>query len=97
MAMIAVSCQKDLRMPLRSHPALVAFIAMSSFGLALSPAAHADDMKKPEATSKDSMSKNTMKKDTMAKDSIAKGSMAKDSMSKDAMKKDAAAPDGMKK
>jgi pentapeptide MXKDX repeat protein len=63
--------------------------AVLTLGLALAPAAFAQDkMGKDDGMKKDTMSKDSMKKDTMSKDG-----MKKDSMSKDGMKKD----DGMKK
>jgi len=59
--------------------------ALTSLGLALAPAALAQDkMGKDDGMKKDTMSKDTMKKDTMKKD---------DGMKKDSMKKD----DTMKK
>jgi pentapeptide MXKDX repeat protein len=54
------------------HTALILSAATLSFGLALVPAAFADD---------------TMSKDTMSKDSMSKDSMPKDSMKKDDVKK----------
>ena len=60
-----------------------------SLGLALAPAAFAQDkMSKDDGMKKDTMSKDGMKKDTMSHDG-----MKKDTMSKDGMKKD----DGMMK
>jgi pentapeptide MXKDX repeat protein len=56
-------------------------------GIALAPAAFAEDMKK-DSMSKDSMSHDSMAKDAMKKDSTAKDTMTKDGMSKDSMSKD---------
>jgi pentapeptide MXKDX repeat protein len=70
------------------HTALILSAATLSFGLALAPAAFADDTMKKETMSKDSMSKDSMKKDSMSKDSMSEDTMSKDSMSKDSMKKD---------
>jgi pentapeptide MXKDX repeat protein len=68
--------------------ALILSAATLSFGLALAPAAFADDAMKKDTMSKDSMSKDSMKKDSMSKDSMSKDTMTKDSMSKDSIKKD---------
>jgi pentapeptide MXKDX repeat protein len=68
--------------------AVILSAATLSFGLALAPAAFADDTMKKDTMSKDSMSKDAMKKDSMSKDSMSKDTMSKDSMSKDSMKKD---------
>jgi pentapeptide MXKDX repeat protein len=75
----------------RSRIALGVSAAIVSLGLALSPAAFAQDkMGKDDGMKKDSMSKDAMKKDDgMKKD----GMMKNDAMSKDGMKKD----DAMKK
>ena len=72
----------------RSRIAAALSVAVMSLALAGAPA-FADDMKKPDAMSKDSMSKDTMKKDDgMAKDAMHKDSMKKDDgMAKDNMKK----------
>jgi pentapeptide MXKDX repeat protein len=70
------------------HTALILSAATLSFGLALAPAAFADDTMKKDTMSKDSMSKDSMKKDSMSKDSMSEDTMSKDSMSKDSMKKD---------
>jgi len=79
-------------MTIRTRIALGVSAAALSLGVALSPAAFAQDkmgkddgMMKKETMSKDGM----MKKDTMSKDD----GMKKDHMSKDGMKKD----DGMMK
>jgi pentapeptide MXKDX repeat protein len=89
-------CQKTLSkddqpMTFRSRIALGVSAAVVSLGLALSPAAFAQDkMSKDDGMKKDSMSKDVMKKDDgMKKD----GMMKNDAMSKDGMKKD----DAMKK
>jgi pentapeptide MXKDX repeat protein len=77
-------------MTIRNRIALGVSAAALSLGLALSPAAFAQDkMGKEDGM----MKKDTMSKDGMKKDSMSKDSMSKDSMSKDGMKKD----DGMKK
>jgi pentapeptide MXKDX repeat protein len=78
-------------MTIRNRIVLGASVAALSLGLALSPAAFAQDkMGKDDAMmKKDTMSKEGMKKDTMSKDD----GMKKDHMSKDGMKKD----DGMMK
>ena len=78
-------------MTFRSRIALGVSAAVVSLGLALSPAAFAQDkMGKDDGMKKDSMSNNAMKKDDgMKKD----GMMKNDAMSKDGMKKD----DAMKK
>jgi pentapeptide MXKDX repeat protein len=70
------------------HTALILSAATLSFGLALAPAAFADDTMKKDTMSKDSMSKDSMKKDSMSKDSMSEDTMSKDSMSKDSMSKD---------
>ncbi len=76
-------------MTIRARIALGVSVAALSFGLALAPAAFAQDkMGKDDGMKKETMSKDGMKKDTMSKDG-----MNKDTMSKDGMKKD----DGMKK
>ena len=79
-------------MTFRSRIALGASAAVVSLGLALSPAAFAQDkMGKDDGMKKDYMSNNAMKKDDgMKKDG---GMMKNDAMSKDGMKKD----DAMKK
>lgn len=77
-------------MTIRNRIALGVSAAVLSLGLALSPAAFAQDkMGKDDGMKKDTMSKDGMKKDTMSKDD----GMKKDTMSKDGMKKD----DGMMK
>ena len=78
-------------MTFRSRIALGFSAAVVSLGLALSPAAFAQDkMGKDDGMKKDSMSNNAMKKDDgMKKD----GMMKNDAMSKDGMKKG----DAMKK
>jgi pentapeptide MXKDX repeat protein len=79
----------------RSRIALGVSAAVVSLGLALSPAAFAQDkMGKDDGMKKDSMSRNAMK-DAMKKDDGVKkdGMMKNDAMSKDGMKKD----DAMKK
>ena len=85
------SKKDDHPMTFRSRIALGVSAAVVSLGLALSPAAFAQDkMGKDDAMKKDSMSKDAMKKDDgMKKD----GMMKNDAMHKDGMKKD----DGMKK
>ncbi|MET4221830.1 pentapeptide MXKDX repeat protein [Bradyrhizobium sp. LB1.3] len=77
-------------MTIRTRIALGVSAAVLSLGLAMSPAAFAQDKmgKDDGMMKKDTMSKDGMKKDTMSKDG-----MKKDTMSKDGMKKD----DGMKK
>jgi pentapeptide MXKDX repeat protein len=81
----------DHQMTTSTRIALGISAAALSLGLALAPAAFAQDkMGKDDAMKKDSMSKDTMKKDTMSKDTMKKD----DGMKKDGMmKKD----DGMKK
>jgi pentapeptide MXKDX repeat protein len=72
-------------MTISTRIALRASIAVVSLGLALAPAAFAQDkMGKDDGMKKDTMSKDAMKKDD---------GMKKDTMSKDGMKKD----DGMMK
>ena len=72
-------------MTIRTRIALGVSAAVLSLGLALSPAAFAQDkMGKDDGMKKDSMAKDAMKKDD---------GMKKDHMSKDGMKKD----DGMMK
>ena len=72
-------------MTIRTRTALGVSAAVLSLGLALAPAAFAQDkMGKDDGMKKDTMSKDAMKKDD---------GMKKDTMSKDTMKKD----DGMKK
>src|ERR1700756_5207482 len=68
---------------------LLSAIVVSS-GLALAPAAFAQDKMTKDSMSHDSMSKDAMKKDdAMSHDAMKKDdAMAKDSMAKDAMKKD---------
>jgi pentapeptide MXKDX repeat protein len=75
----------------RSRIALGVSAAIVSLGLALSPAAFAQDkMGKDDGMKKESMTNNAMKKD----DGMKKDGMKKDdAMSKDGMKKD----DAMKK
>jgi pentapeptide MXKDX repeat protein len=82
-------------MTIRTRIALGVSAAVLSLGLALSPAAFAQDKmgKDDGMMKKDTMSKDGMKKDTMSKDGMKKDTMSKDTMSKDGMKKD----DGMKK
>ena len=79
-------------MTFRSRIALGVSAAVVSLGLALSPAAFAQDkMGKDDGMKKDAMSNNAMKKDDgMKKEG---GMMKNDAMSKDGMKKD----DAMKK
>ncbi|HEX9468236.1 MAG TPA: pentapeptide MXKDX repeat protein [Bradyrhizobium sp.] len=72
-------------MTIRTRIALGVSAAVLSLGLALAPAAFAQDKMGKD----DGMKKDTMSKDKMGKDD----GMKKDTMSKDAMKKD----DGMKK
>jgi pentapeptide MXKDX repeat protein len=81
----------DHQMTISTRIALGISAATLSLGLALAPAAFAQDkMGKDDGMKKDSMSKDAMKKDTMSKDSMKKD----DGMKKDGMmKKD----DGMKK
>lgn len=78
-------------MTIRTRIVLGVSAAAVSLGLALSPAAFAQDKmgKDDGMMKKDTMSKDGMKKDTMSKDD----GMKKDTMSKDGMKKD----DGMMK
>jgi pentapeptide MXKDX repeat protein len=77
-------------MTIRTRIVLGVSAAALSLGLALSPAAFAQDkMGKDDGMKKDTMSKDGMKKDSMSKDD----GMKKDTMSKDGMKKD----DGMMK
>ena len=77
-------------MTIHTRVALGVSAAVLSLGLALAPAAFAQDkMGKDDGMKKDTMSKDGMKKDTMSKDN----GMKKDTMSKDGMKKD----DGMMK
>ena len=79
-------------MTIRTRIALGVSAAVLSLGLALSPAAFAQDKmgKDDGMMKKDTMSKDgMMKKDTMSKDD----GMKKETMSKDGMKKD----DGMMK
>lgn len=77
-------------MTIRTRIVLGVSAAALSLGLALSPAAFAQDkMGKDDGMKKDTMSKEGMKKDNMSKDD----GMKKDTMSKDGMKKD----DGMMK
>src|ERR1700746_3045679 len=78
---------------------LLSAIVVSS-GLALAPAAFAQDKMTKDTMSHDTMSHDTMSHDTMSKDAMKKDdamshdamkkddAMAKDSMAKDAMKKD---------
>lgn len=83
-------------MTIRTRIVLGVSAAALSLGLALSPAAFAQDKmgKDDGMMKKDTMSKDGMKKDTMSKDAMSKDDgMKKDTMSKDGMKKD----DGMKK
>jgi pentapeptide MXKDX repeat protein len=77
--------------------ALILSAATLSFGLALAPAAFADDTMKKDTMSKDSMSKDSMKKDSMSKDSMSEDTMSKDTMSKDSMSKDSMKKDDVKK
>ncbi len=78
-------------MTIRTRIVLGVSAAVLSLGLALSPAAFAQDkMGKDDGMKKDTMSKDGMKKDTMSKDD---GMKKDDHMSKDGMKKD----DGMMK
>ncbi len=78
-------------MTIRTRIVLGVSAASLSLGLALSPAAFAQDKmgKDDGMMKKDTMAKDGMKKDTMSKDD----GMKKDTMSKDGMKKD----DGMMK
>jgi pentapeptide MXKDX repeat protein len=77
-------------MTFRSRIALGVSAAVVSLGLALTPAAFAQDKMGKDDGMKNSMSKDAMKKeDGMKKD----GMMKNDAMSKDGMKKG----DGMKK
>lgn len=83
-------------MTIRTRIVLGVSAAALSLGLALAPAAFAQDKmgKDDGMMKKDTMSKDGMKKDTMSKDTMSKGDgMKKDHMSKDGMKKD----DGMMK
>jgi pentapeptide MXKDX repeat protein len=83
--------KEDQPMTIRTRIALGVSAAVLSLGLALAPAAFAQDkMGKDDGMKKDTMSKDAMKKDEgMKKDTMSKDGMKKD----DAMKKD----DGMKK
>jgi len=78
-------------MTIRTRIVLGVSAAALSLGLALSPAAFAQDKmgKDDGMMKKDTMSKDGMKKDTMSKDTMSKDTMKKN----DGMKKD----DGMKK
>jgi pentapeptide MXKDX repeat protein len=78
--------------PMTNRIALALGAATLSLGLALAPAAFAQDK-----MGKDGMAKDTMSKDTMSKDGMKKDGMAKDGMAKDGMAKDGMAKDGMKK
>ena len=83
-------------MTIRTRIVLGISAAALSLGLALTPAAFAQDKmgKDDGMMKKDTMSKDGMKKDTMSKDAMSKDDgMKKDTMSKDGMKKD----DGMMK
>ena len=78
-------------MTISTRIALGVSAAVLSLGLALAPAAFAQDkMGKDDGMKKDTMSKDSMKKDTISKDGMKKDDGM---MSKDGMKKD----DGMKK
>jgi pentapeptide MXKDX repeat protein len=81
----------DHQMTISTRIAFGISAAALSLGLALAPAAFAQDkMGKDDGMKKDSMSKDAVKKDTMSKDTMKKD----DGMKKDGMmKKD----DGMKK
>jgi pentapeptide MXKDX repeat protein len=76
--------------------AIILSAATLSFGLALPPAAFADEIKK-DTMSNDAMSKDSMKRDAMSKDSMSKDAMSKDAMSKDSMSKDGMKKDDTKK
>jgi len=83
--------REDRPMTISTRIALGVSAAVLSLGLALAPAAFAQDkMGKDDGMKKDTMSKDSMKKDTMSKDGMKKDDGM---MSKDGMKKD----DGMKK
>ena len=75
-------------MTIRNRVALGVSAAVLSLGLALAPAAFAQDKMGDKMGKDDGMKKDTMSKDNMKKDSMSKDSMSKDSMSKDGMKKD---------
>jgi pentapeptide MXKDX repeat protein len=75
-------------MTIRTRVALGVSAAVLSLGLALAPAAFAQDKMGDKMGKDDGMKKDTMSKDNMKKDSMSKDSMSKDSMSKDGMKKD---------
>jgi pentapeptide MXKDX repeat protein len=87
--------QKDDRsMTFRSRIAPGIATAVVSLGLALAPAALAQDkMGKDDGMKKDTMSKDTMSKDAMKKDD----GMKKDGMKNDAMKDGMKKDEGMKK
>jgi pentapeptide MXKDX repeat protein len=87
--------QKDDRpMTIRSRIALGVTAAVVSLGLALTPAAFAQDkMGKDDGMKKETMSKDAMSKDAMKKDD----GMKKDGMKNDAMKDSMKKDDGMKK
>ena len=91
MSLTTIISKGRLLMTIRTRIALGVSAAALSFGLAVSPAAFAQDKmgKDDGMMKKDTMSKDSMKKDTMSKDD----GMKKDHMSKDSMKKD----DGMMK
>ncbi|MCP2210072.1 pentapeptide MXKDX repeat protein [Bradyrhizobium diazoefficiens] len=76
-------------MTIRTRIALGVSVAALSLGLALSPAAFAQDKMGDKMGKEDGM----MKKNTMSKDGMKDDGMKKDHMSKDGMKKD----DGMMK
>ena len=71
----------------------VAAAAFYALGVALAPAAFAEDSGKTDPMSQSAKGKDTMSK---SKDSMGKDSMSKDSMSKDSMSKDSMSKDGMK-
>jgi len=75
-------------MTIRTRVALGVSAAVLSLGLALAPAAFAQDKMGDKMGKDDGMKKDTMSKDNMKKDSMSKDSMSKDSMSKNGMKKD---------
>jgi len=75
-------------MTIRTRVALGVSAAVLSLGLALAPAAFAQDKMGDKMGKDDGMKKDTMSKDNMKKDSMSKDSMSKNSMSKDGMKKD---------
>jgi pentapeptide MXKDX repeat protein len=87
---------RDPAMTVFSRTTLAIAALAVSFGLAVAPAALAQDTTSQGTMNKDTMNKDTMGKGSMSKDTMGKGSMNKKSK-KDTMEKDTMGKNGMSK